>query len=87
MSEVSALKARYGSVCAILLQKQYNAWRREMEEQQERQPACTGFLWDCAFKEARDSLAEYIGAAEGISIEVMLHLEMRYEEEMTGDQS
>lgn len=85
MSDISALRACHSSVCAILLQRKYNEWRREMEEKQKEQPTCSGFLWDCAIKEARDSFAEYIGAVEGVSLEVMLHLEMRYEEGMTGD--
>ncbi len=85
MSDISALRVCHSSVCAILLQRKYNEWRREMEKKQEEQPTCIGFLWDCAIKEARDSFAAYIGAVDGVSLEVMLYLEMRYEDEKTGD--
>lgn len=84
MSDISALKMCHSNVCAILLQQRYNEWRKALEQNQKEQPSCVGYIWDCALKEARESFAEYIGAVDGVSLEVMLHLEMRYEEEMTG---
>lgn len=85
MSDLSSFRTSGNSVCAILLQRKYSEWRKEMEKKQEEQPTCVGFLWDCALKEARESFAAYIGFPNGISFDVMLHLEMRYEEEKTGD--
>lgn len=67
-------------LCSLILQEKYNAWRMELEKRQREQPTCTGFLWDCAFAEARKSFTEYIGAKEQIPFEHMLFCEMKYEE-------
>ncbi len=79
---MSVLEKCHCDICGILMQEKYNEWRKMLERQQEENPSCPGIVWDCALREARESFARYMGM-EQITMETMLFLEMRYEEEMT----
>lgn len=58
------------------LQEKYNAWRCKMDETGVK----AGYMTDCAFREARESFAQYCGLKE-ISLEEMLWYESKYDNE------